>query len=366
MYVHPNTTPCPAYDLPYSSGPKEVNLAIVENHIRPGPNVLKVMDAESGHAADLPRYPGNKQAEPRIGLEASLRKLHSIGPELSILLTHGSDSALRAILNSFASTASPGRVAFPIPTYPHFLEFTKQIPTGALKLHPLDVGREEDVVECLEKSLAVAVVDMVYLVNPSLPFGHVFDLERFRALAVRNPQTLFVVDEAYVHFQSDPELSAMNLAENVLVVRTFSKAYALAAARLGWMVGQPSTLRVIDRFINQKDVSDYSCRLGKAAIDDHEYYMSAAAEVMTTSRADLLQIPGVCFGPGGNFGLLTLPKDTDPATFVENLRKHGFLLRDKSKEIPQTLRFTVPPPHVAKDLVKSLGKLLTLDDKTIV
>lgn len=362
-YIHPKQhSHVPSYDLPYAGSSTEINLAVVENHIEPGNAVSDAIATERMHLLELPVYPGNKSSAARMSLEASIRLVNpELSDEHSILLTHGSDSALRAILDSFADHDNPPLVTYAAPTYPHFLTFLAQH-AGALRADPVDVGREQDILECLALHLSNNAnhgvengPGMVYLVSPSLPCGHVIDMERLKNLAVNHPQTLFVIDEAYFEYQIIRQ-TAIGLAPNVLVTRTFSKAYALASIRIGWMCGGHALMKVVDASINQKDVTDYACRLAKAALDDIGYYTQCAAAVMTESRQKLAGIPGVSFGQGGNFGLLKMqPGDPSAAEFVSMLRSVGFLTRDKSSEIPDTIRFTVPPPSVALGLASAIN-----------
>ncbi len=332
-----------------------MNLAVVENHIEPGEHVKRAIASEIDHADELPCYPGNKLSPARVELESAIRTADSIPDNLSILLTHGSDSALRAILASFADDENPPCIMHPYPTYPHFLTFLGQL-KGTAASWPVKVGQEDDPIDCIKDALRDTLyVQLVYIVSPSLPFGHVIDLGKLKDMAEMYHQTLFVIDEAYVDYQS-PRQTAIGICPNVLVTRTFSKSYALASVRLGWMVGDKNLLGVIEASLNQKDVTDYSCRLGKAALDDNAYYTACAKSVMGESRAELASIPGVRFGAGGNFGLLTMQEDGDPPVqkFVDILRTLGFLTRNKSAEIPATIRFTIPPVDVARKLASAI------------
>lgn len=368
-YTHPkqHAFTDQAYELPYSSGPDELNLAIVENHVQCGPAVACATRDEHNHMVDLAHYPGNRKAPARTALSAAIRRVENIPSDLDIVFTHGSDSALRAILASFADYATPARVMYLAPTYPHFLTFLNQS-AGTLRGEPLAVGIDDDHVHILRRRLEqdARPPHMVYLVSPSLPFGHVVKRSELKELTDAYPNVLFVVDEAYAQYQSPEKRieTAIGLGRNVLVTRTFSKAYALASVRLGWVIGPPAVLTVINAFINQKDVTDYACRLATAALNDHKYYMECARTVMTRSRQIFDGVDGLHMGDGGNFALLRMQAGDPPvAEFVSKLQEQGFLTRNKHTEIPFSLRFTIPPPDMALGLRDAIDRVRKLNQQ---
>lgn len=360
QYIHPRVDSYPKkYNIPYSKGKTEINLAVIENHIDPSPLVKRALETEHEHAT-LSVYPGNIDGPARTNLIAAIREINKIPSSLAISLTHGSDSAIRAILSSFSPAGS--KVTYPSPTYPHFQNFLDQM-HGSLTCDPRVIGRDEDPLE----QLTGCADDhgIVYLVSPSIPYGTVINLDRLKQVAMAHPHTLYVIDEAYVEYQSVPQ-TAIGLTSNVVVTRTFSKAYALASVRIGWVVGEPNVIEVIDAYINQKDVTDYACRLATAALQDNDYYTSAARTVMQRSKGLLAEHPRVTFGPGGNFGLIELkPGDPPAPEVVDLLRDEGFLTRDKSTStIYPTIRFTIPPPDIAVRFAQALQRVLPCTPKS--
>ncbi len=123
---------------------------------------------------------------------------------------------------------------------------------------------------------------LVYLANPNNPTGTWFDdaaLDRFVARVPR--EVLIVVDEAYAEYVDAPDLSsALRLADrhpNLIVTRTFSKAYGLAGLRVGYLVAHPSVVAVIERLRESFNVNNIALAAAEAALGDASHLAKAVA-----------------------------------------------------------------------------------------
>ncbi len=159
------------------------------------------------------------------------------------MVTNGSDDALILICLTFLGHNKSALV--PVPTYEHFC--VNAVCTGAslLRVQPPDVFSPDP--EWLTAQIEKTKPDIVYLVSPCNPTGVQYTEATVRELAVRFESVMFIVDEAYYEFGAvDPQtkelITCVHLAaklKNVIVTRTFSKAFCLAAGHYRLIVPLP-------------------------------------------------------------------------------------------------------------------------------
>lgn len=193
---------------------------------------------------------------------------------------------------------------------------------------------------------------IVYIANPNNPTGTMLSAEEVRRLHAGLPgNVLLVLDAAYAEFVEDPAYEAgaalVHEAPNVVMTRTFSKIYGLAALRLGWMYGPAEVVDVIHRMRGPFNVSAPAIAAGAAAVTDEEHVMRSRAHnscelarlTEAARRLGVLAAPSV-----GNFLLLRFPgegsagSDAADAFFRE---RHLILRAVKPYGLPDCLRLTV-------------------------
>ena len=189
---------------------------------------------------------------------------------------------------------------------------------------------------------------LVYLANPNNPTGTWFDddaLERFVESVPHD--VLIVVDEAYREYVDAPGLStALHLAErhpNVIVTRTFSKAYALAGLRIGYLVAHASVVAVLERLRESFNVNSIALAGAEAALADQEHLARARA-FNTNERqwlAHALAARGYrCLPSQANFVLLEL--DRDASVLERRLFECGVIVRPlDGYGLPRALRISI-------------------------
>lgn len=199
-----------------------------------------------------------------------------------ILLTAGSDEALAYITEALVSASTPA-VLF-VPTYQYFellvQRRTSHITRIALGFEDWEVD-PTDILEFHAPALQEGAV--VYIVNPSNPLGVVWDVASLRECALRYPRATFVIDEAYIAYAASPHASAMHLlksCDNVVVVRTFSKAFGLAGLRLGYIVAAPRLMRALRCVYNEKAPTTLAKVAGTFCLRHRDFYARVARQVM--------------------------------------------------------------------------------------
>lgn len=201
-----------------------------------------------------PADPGqglNRYPEPQpAALKARLAALYGV-PEDTLLMTRGSDEAIDLLTRALCRAEREAVLITP-PVFGMYAVSARVQGAPVVEVPLVDEGHRfrfdvEAVLRALELSVAKAPVKLIYVCSPSNPTGSavpVADLERL--LAGVAGRAVVVIDEAYAEYST--QASALRLRErhaNLVVLRTLSKAYALAAARLGITLADPALIRVL-------------------------------------------------------------------------------------------------------------------------
>lgn len=188
---------------------------------------------------------------------------------------------------------------------------------------------------------------MVFLANPNNPTGTLFrrrEWERF--LATVPADVIVVMDEAYAEYVEDADypdvIGALDEQRPVLVLRTFSKVYGLAGLRIGYGVGAPALLGVIDRLRAPFNVNSLAQRAALAALQDDEH-LARTRQMNRDGRCQLeagLAALGLSFVPSSaNFILVRVG---DVANVYEQLLRRGVIVRPVGVYgLPEHVRVTI-------------------------
>ena len=319
----------PGHDLPALRkrfGAAIAELGSNENPLGPSPLAIDAMRNALGETF---RYPDPRGLSLKSALSAKLGvaidriALGNGSHELLMLLAQCFADPLHSVVFSqygFAvfpiATAASGAIALRVPALP-----------GSHPIAPYGHDLE---------AIATAVrgdTRLVYLANPNNPTGTWFEdaaLDRFVARMPR--EVLIVVDEAYAEYVDAPNLSsALRLADrhpNLIVTRTFSKAYGLAGLRVGYLVAHPSVVAVIERLRESFNVNNIALAAAEAALGDASHLAKAVAfnrsERAWLSEAiagrDYRVLPSQT-----NFVLVDLGRDA--ADFERHLFERGVIVR---------------------------------------
>ena len=334
----------PGHDLPSLRkrfGAAIAELGSNENPLGPSPLAL---DAMRKSLAETFRYPDPRGLSLKTALSAHLGvgvdriALGNGSHELLILLAQCFADAEHSIVFSqfgFAvfpiATAAAGAIAVRVPA---FSPEHASAPYG----HDLD-------------AIAASVRDdtrLVYLANPNNPTGTWFDDAAFDRFIDRVPgNVLVVVDEAYSEYVDAHRLSsALRLGDrhpNLIVTRTFSKAYGLAGLRVGYLVAHPSVVEVVERLRESFNVNNVALAAAEAALGDAAH-LAKAREFNRAERNWL----GAALAERGyrvlpsqtNFVLVDLGRDA--ASLERHLFERGVIVRPMGGYgLAQTLRISV-------------------------
>ena len=186
------------------------------------------------------------------------------------------------------------------------------------------------------------VANVVYLVNPNNPTGKLLVVDEIEKLLKTYPDTLFIVDEAYYEFAKQSCSHLVISHKNLIVTRTFSKAFGLASVRLGYCMGHPDTLSHLRKIRNGKAVNSLAQLCGVAALDDLDYLDSRIDEMNDAKKFFVDNLPHEYYAVDSqtNFVLLKTP---DSKELLNKMKNNKILIRDRSSfdNLENCVRITI-------------------------
>jgi len=248
---------------------------------------------------------------------------------------NGSDDALKDIITVFVDRDTD--VLSYQPSYTQVNTFITTNTENYMKVNiknPLD-EHEYDFDYC-------KVADVVYLVNPNNPTGKLLPVDEIEKLVTSYPNTLFIVDEAYYEFAKQSACHLVVSHKNLIVTRTFSKAFGLASVRLGYCMGHPDTLSHLRKIRNGKAVNALAQLCGVAALDDLDYLDSRIDEMNDAKKFFVDNLPHGYYAVDSqtNFVLLKTP---DSKELLNKMKNNKILIRDRSSfdNLENCVRITI-------------------------
>jgi histidinol-phosphate aminotransferase len=248
-----------------------------------------------------------------------------------LLLTNGLDEGILAAAAAACRDHSMG-LPEAIGVTPAFDEY--EICTTAVggRMVTVPLGDDLDLPDADVLAAMTARTRIVFLSNPHNPSGRAIGLDTLRDLAREVTPAILFVDEAYADFSGETLIhpDTFERFSNVVVGRTFSKAYGLAGLRVGVLVGSPLTLAPMRRVVPPYSVNAWAVAALPVAIEDRDYrdwYLGEAAASRALLAHTCLRLGLHTWPSVANFVLIRVD---DAATMVRELGARGVRVRDRS------------------------------------
>ncbi len=308
----------PEYHPPLD-GREALRLDFNENTFAPSPRVIERLRAVT--AEGLTKYPERGPVErivaEHFGLQAD-----------QVFLTNGVDEAIHLICVAFLEAEDEALIWTPS----FFMyDVSVQMMTPHLRRVQSDRTLEFPFARFLEA--INERTKLIMIATPNNPTGAVVSREHLLAIAAAAPHAVLMVDEAYFHFHGASTMEDIATVPNLIVARTFSKAYGLANLRIGMLAGNATLLKYVRKVSSAYNVNGVALDCLPVALADEEYVAWYAEQVRVGRKRMMegLREMGVPFFPSeANFVLMNIgPKHKE---FVASMRSHGVLLRDRSAD----------------------------------
>ena len=203
--------------------------------------------------------------------------------------------------------------------------------------------------------------DVTIICSPNNPTGCVIDDAALRSL-LKTARGLVVIDEAYHEFAGSSVVPLLNEYENLIVLRTFSKAMAVAALRIGYLLASPDLVREIGKAVLPYNVNVFSQIAAEVAVENYESELRPLVRQIVSERdrvfAELNQIDGLA--PVASHANFILVKSaTDPKRIFNELLARDILIRDVSgyPMLSEYFRFSVGTPEENDYVLKAIREI---------
>ncbi|MDR1887834.1 MAG: histidinol-phosphate transaminase [Zoogloeaceae bacterium] len=341
---------------PYSPGEQPgfaqlIKLNTNENPYPPSPRVVAAIRAELGEdGARLARYPDPEGVRLKDAIVHYYER-HDIAPR-QVFVGNSSDEVLAHVFQALFRHAAP--ILLPDVTY---------------SFYPVYCGLYDIAFETIpvDRDFAIRVEDYqgranggIIFPNPNAPTGRALPLIDIERVVRANPQSVVVIDEAYVDFGADTAIALVNRHPNLLVTQTFSKSRALAGLRVGFAIGHPDLIEGLERVKNcfNSYLLDHLALAGAtAALEDVEWFEQNRRKIIASRESLTAQLVGLGFQvipSQANFIFAHHP-DHDAATLAQALRERHIIVRHfKLPRIEGHLRISIGTPAECAALVDAL------------
>ncbi|MGG5871597.1 histidinol-phosphate transaminase [Pseudomonas peli] len=199
--------------------------------------------------------------------------------------------------------------------------------------------------------------------NPNAPTGCPLALDAIERMLKDNPNTVVLVDEAYIDFGGETAISLVDKYPNLLVSQTLSKSRSLAGLRVGIAVGHPDLIEALERIknsFNSYPLDRMAIAGAAAAFEDKVYFEQTCRQVIASREAVVAGLEKLGFEvlpSAANFVFARHP-GKDAATLAAGLREQGVIVRHfKQQRIAQFLRITIGTPEQNQALLDALQGL---------
>jgi histidinol-phosphate aminotransferase len=283
-----------------------------ENQFGPSPLCRAALD--SIQREELSFYSRDYLRGIKSALSERLAVIHGV-TEKQVLLSYGSEDMLKHTVHCYLH---PGE-AMLIPRYSwwYYASVAQEVEGRTIEF-PLHIADREFRynVDAIERLIALHEPRLVLVASPNNPTGNTIAGTDLEQLLLRHPETLFVLDEAYHGFTGDhrdDSIPLLSVYPNLLILRTFSKLFGLAALRIGYAFAGANFRRLSlysARYLGYNTLSE---KLALAALGDESYYAqlsTAIAEENIRCYDALNALPGItAYRSNGNFLLVRIPDE---------------------------------------------------------
>lgn len=279
----------------------------------------------------------------------------------NVLLTNGSDNALRIILELFATKES--KILIPTPTYVHFEFMLNTFEVKEINKPYIDYKMSNDEVTNFIFNELKNNYDLCYLVNPSMPIGHYINFDNIKQMLSLYPNTVFIFDEAYIEFSKNNSCASLiEEYNNLIVVRTFSKFFGLASLRLGYLMTNSNFIQLFKPYYNYKDITKISVKCATQSLINIDFYNTNKKlyfdlrnfiiinmkEIITTSN----KIYDYIMNDGQYFTIIC----KDANDLKKYFDSHDIAVRNKNDDIKGAVRLTINKKEILEIVFDILKK----------
>ena len=310
--------------VPYTPGeqPKVLNVTKLNTNECPFPPSAKALAWAAEHTRPLNLYPELQAIE----LRTKAAELHGISPD-NLVFGNGSDELLNFAFMAFCDETRPA--AFPDISYGFYPVYAdlNHVPYTEIPLR-------EDFSIAPEDYFGLGKT--IFIANPNAPTGMCLSVGEIEQILKANPDSVVVIDEAYVDFGGESCIPLIKRYDNLLVVQTFSKSRSMAGARLGFAAGDEALIRDLNALkfsVNPYNINSMTMALGLGVLHDEEQTKANCRTIMENRAYTVAELSKLGFRtlPSSANFIFTVSDRIDGGELYRKLKERGVLIRHFDK-----------------------------------
>lgn len=348
----------PVEEVQRELGLKRVyKLASNENSLGPSPRAVSAIKKALKY---LNRYPDGSC----YYLKVKLAKALKVAPE-NLIIGNGSDEIIEVIVRTFLSSDEEAIIA-----EPSFLEYRLNVEASGAQVRVVPLVNFKYDLDSMKRAITDKT-KLIFIANPNNPTGtYVTEKEVNRFLDGLPNNVIVVVDEAYYDFVSVkdyPNSMRYFRDKNLLILRTFSKAYGLAALRIGYGIGRAEFISYMNRVRLPFNVNMLAQVAAIAGLGDRGHIRKSKSMVLkgkaflyrSLDKMGLSYVPTIT-----NFILVDVRRDG--RRLFEGMLKYGVIVRDmKPYKLDNYIRVTIGTEEENRKFIEALKKLILSKEEKI-
>lgn len=288
------------------------------------PTELKVRITERLIKTDFNRYAINDA----IDLKKRIAKMNRVLPD-QVVLSEGSNVMIQALVNA---AASRGKV---LTTNPCFAVYQKQAEAFGAKFFTVDLYENFTLpVESFLNAIKTHKPNLIFIANPNAPTGNLFDRESLFRIIKAAP-CLVVIDEAYYPFSNETLVDWLAEFPNLVILRTFSKAFAMAGVRLGYAIADSDITFQLEKVLMSFRIPATTCAIVDEVLSNTGYVQDYVKKILKERQRMFTQMKMIenitVFASDANFFLFRV---ADAGRVFKALENKNIIVRNMHNDGP--------------------------------
>lgn len=332
-----------------------VKLASNENPLGPSKKAIRAIKNFIANPSEVGRYPDGGGFYLRNAIATRLSVRNMFFNLDNIILGNGSNELIDIAVRTYMTHGDEAVMA--TPSFVVYSMAVKAVGAKAVEIPLIDYRHDL-------KKMAEAINDktkIVFIANPNNPTGTINKKDEFKAFMKKLPQdVLLIVDEAYFEYVQDRQypdsLKYLSEGRNILVLRTFSKAYGLAGLRIGYGVSKPEIIAELNKIREPFNTNSISQVAALSALLDKAHLRKSIALNQEGKQYlyKALDGMGVRYVPSeANF--IYIPLERDAMQIYNFMLKEGVIIRPVG---PKEIRVTIGLPEENQRFIEAFKKVL--------
>lgn len=337
----------------YTPGEQPKNMEYVklntnESPYPPAPSVVEALKKADIELLRLYPDPTGRSLKEKLAVRYGVKAEN-------VFLSNGSDDILNFAVMAFCDTDE--ELVFPDITY-SFYDVIAGLHGVKFSMIPL----EEDMT--IDPRKYYGIGKNIFIPNPNAPTGITLSLEEIEEIVKTNPDSIVLIDEAYVDFGADSAVHLTKKYDNLIISQTFSKSRSFAGGRLGFAIAEEKLIDDLEKMkysTNPYNVNRLTMILAETALDADDYYMENCERIQKTREYTVKELEKIGFSvlPSKANFIFARHDTVDGGYIYEKLKENGVLVRHFTAErIKDYNRITIGSREQMEILLEKLKLIL--------